>query len=575
MQGNLFQYVSIESHYTNINTDASEMGPVFINDELWYTAYSKRDLKRIDAGRVDKAFYKQFRTPIDKNGYLLTNERNEIDDFDTPFHEGPAAYCEKTGELFLTLSNFINVEVEEDGLIVKRNRMRLRIVVAELSDDKWEIKEEMPFNDPVYSVGHPTITASGDTLFFTSDIPDDNNGETDIYMAVRENGSWSDPINIGDKINSKAKEMFPFYHHGILIFASDREQGLGGLDIYYSRLTKDGFSEVLPIEQLNSPSDDFGLIIHENNELGYFVSNRPGYDGDDNMFRITMTQKLVELKGKVIDKLTSNIIPDAKIELKDCNNNIIAEKLSNQNGEFIFDDLLPGCYKFTASKQYFILAEEAVGDDNYTLLKLSPAKELEVVVLEQDNRSPVKGVSITMNTKPAEILGENALFYSRIEGESSIILDTQADGYLNQTKRINPDFKGMKRDTIFLMKRELNRTFVLENIYYDLDKWDILPESEPELDKLVAILKENPTLVVELGSHTDSRGSDSYNLNLSQRRSESAVAYIVSQGVPRSRIVAKGYGETQLVNDCMNGVECSDSEHRKNRRTEFKILSWE
>ncbi|HKK82444.1 MAG TPA: OmpA family protein, partial [Prolixibacteraceae bacterium] len=158
---------------------------------------------------------------------------------------------------------------------------------------------------------------------------------------------------------------------------------------------------------------------------------------------------------------------------------------------------------------------------------------------------------------------------------SQILLKTRAKGYLNQTKRVNSNFEGLKRDTIFMMKREINRTFVLENIYYDLDKWDILPEAEDELDKLVAIMKENPTLVVELGSHTDSRGSDKYNLLLSQRRSNSAVEYIVSQGISRSRIVAKGYGETQLVNHCSNGVKCSDSEHRKNRRTEFKILSWE
>lgn len=576
IENSFFQNVEIEVNYTGINTDASEMGPTFINDKLWYTAFSDRDLRKAIAGRVDKVFYNQLSTPVDKNGNLLSDERTEIDDFDTPFHEGPAAYSQKTGELFLTLSNFINVEVEEDGLIVKRNRMRLRMVVAELADGEWVIEEEMPFNDPVYSVGHPTVTTSGDTLFFTSDIPDNNYGNTDIYMAVRENGSWGEPINIGEQINSKAKEMFPFYHKsGLLIFASDREQGKGGLDLYYSRLNENVFSEVLPIEQLNSPSDDFGLILHENNELGYFVSNRPGYDANDNIFRITMTQKLIALSGKVIDKLTSDVIPGAKIELKDCKNNIIAESLSNQNGEFIFDDLQPGCYKFTASKQYYTSVESEVGDDNYALLKLSPAKELEVVVLDQDTRSPVEEVSITMNQKTKVNLGENALFYTRIEDESQIILDTRADGYLNQLKRISPEFDGMKRDTILLMKREINRTFVLENIYYDLNKWGILPQSEIELDKLVSILKENPTLVIELGSHTDSRGSDSYNLVLSQRRSESAVAYIVSQGVPRSRIVAKGYGETELVNNCKNGVWCSEEDHRKNRRTEFKILRWE
>jgi len=112
----------------------------------------------------------------------------------------------------------------------------------------------------------------------------------------------------------------------------------------------------------------------------------------------------------------------------------------------------------------------------------------------------------------------------------------------------------------------------MENIYYDFDKWDILPESEIELDKLVKVMKDNPSWKVELGSHTDSRGSDAYNEKLSQKRSESAVNYIVSQGISRNRITAKGYGETQLVNECDDGVQCTEEQHRKNRRTEFKIL---
>ena len=112
----------------------------------------------------------------------------------------------------------------------------------------------------------------------------------------------------------------------------------------------------------------------------------------------------------------------------------------------------------------------------------------------------------------------------------------------------------------------------MENIYYDYDKWNILPESAAELDKLVKIMKDNPGWKVELGSHTDSRGSDAYNMTLSQKRSDSAVAYIVDHGISKDRITAKGYGETQLVNRCANGVQCSDEEHRQNRRTEFKIL---
>jgi peptidoglycan-associated lipoprotein len=153
-------------------------------------------------------------------------------------------------------------------------------------------------------------------------------------------------------------------------------------------------------------------------------------------------------------------------------------------------------------------------------------------------------------------------------------VNVKAQGYLNQTVKVDLPEIGKMQQTILLMKMEMNKTFVLDNIYYDLNSWKILPSSEIELNKLVQIMKENPTLKIELGSHTDSRGSDQYNLTLSQKRSESAVAYIIINGISKDRIIAKGYGETKLLNRCKNGATCTDEEHRVNRRTEFKIIGF-
>lgn len=576
LSNSFFDAVDIEIIYEKINTDASEIGPAFVQNRLWYSAFSDKDIRRSKSGQTDKVFYKQFYSETDNNGYIANNERIQLTDFDTPFHEGPAFYAPETGELFLTLSNFIDVELEVDGLIVKRKRMRLRLVLAQLTDNKWKISEEMPFNDPVYSVGHPSATTTADTIFFTSDIPENNSGETDIYMAIRSNGKWGVPVNLGANVNSPSKEMFPFYHKsGMLIFASNRSGGQGGLDLYYSIIGENGFSAAQPIKQLNSSADDFGLIVHDNSKLGYFVSNRLGFDADDNIFRVEFNEKQIAINGKVIDKLTNEPIDGANVMLTDCNNNMVAKNKSSIDGTFVFENLLPRCYKIEASKEYYTKNEVLVPNSYKTELQLTPEKELEVVIVDFDNRMPVPGAIISTKPNHSVNLNSDAIFYTRIENQPAINLETRAEGYLNQTKQINTNFEGFKRDTIFMMKRELNRTFVLENIYYDLDKWDILPESEIELDKLVEILKENPTVVVELGSHTDSRGSDNYNLVLSQRRSNSAVAYIVSKGIPKSNIVAKGYGETMLINHCKNGVWCSDNDHRTNRRTEFKILSWD
>jgi outer membrane protein OmpA-like peptidoglycan-associated protein len=170
--------------------------------------------------------------------------------------------------------------------------------------------------------------------------------------------------------------------------------------------------------------------------------------------------------------------------------------------------------------------------------------------------------------------GEKGKFDFPAEYKKSYQIKAVKDGYFSASIVVNTDLPADK-DTLFvelvLDKIEVSKSFVLENIYYDFDKWNIRPDAAIELDKLVKILKEYPEIDVELGSHTDSRGSDSYNLKLSQRRAESAVAYIISMGIDESRISAKGYGETKLRNHCIEGQACTDLEHQLNRRTEFTI----
>ncbi len=653
----LFDNAEITVNNTTINTRASDFGLAFVKDELWFSAYQQRDIRRVLAGRGDNSFYKIFKVPVDEEGNVLSNEKVMLTDFGTQFHEGPVAYNEQTGELFFTLSNAVEVDMEVDGVFVKRTRMRLRIEVARMVDEEWIVDSEMPFNYPTYSVGHPSLSATGDTLFFTSDIPTDNRGRTDIYMSVRQNDEWSAPMNLGDNINTDGSEMFPFFHHsGVLVFASNGiEGGKGGLDLYYSQLTPNGFTKAQPIEQLNTEYDDFGLIIHKNGRIGYFVSNRPGQEGDDDIYMIEIDKKLFSINGTIVDNTTNETIPDANVQLSDCDGNQIATLKSDTQGQFAFSGIAIGCYmvkgekigyneqtvrlentgtanvRLAPKKELDILVVDKLTRnpipsallkiDNTTGIKLKPdatfysridenqnavnievsadsyltkklvvetsqpgkiqrtillsafAKELEIIVLDYDTRVPIVNAKVVLDKQQAKPLNSSGILVSELgERQKSVSIEVGADGYLNQSLTVQTDGNEKFSETVLLMKREMDRSFVLENIYYDVNKWDILPASAIELDKLVAILKDNPDIVVELGSHTDSRGSDEYNLQLSQRRSESAVAYIVSKGIPQQQIVAKGYGETKLVNHCVNGVWCSDDDHRKNRRTEFKII---
>jgi outer membrane protein OmpA-like peptidoglycan-associated protein len=312
-------------------------------------------------------------------------------------------------------------------------------------------------------------------------------------MSIRENGKWGSPVNLGDKINSGADELFPFFFDGSVLFyaTNNGDAQKSNLDLRYVCAEGKTFANTKSLDKFNTDEDDFGLIIHQNGKVGYFVSRREGGLGDDDIYKVTF------------------------------------------NGEY----------------------------------------NLELVVMDKKIRKELPNPKVKFSDNVLGVLA-GALLTRTLSENSTVQVTTEIEGYQNSSKSISTVGKpfGIIRDTIWVEKVEVGQKFIMENIFYDFDKWDILPESEIELNKLVKIMRDNPSWKVELGSHTDARGSDSYNEVLSQKRSDSAVDYIVNNGIGRNRIIAKGYGESQLINRCKNGVECTDEEHRQNRRTEFTIL---
>ena len=488
---NFFEYRTMKVEKTGINTAQSDFGPAIVNGELWYAAYTPEEIEKLAKGKSKNVFYNLYSSSIDNDGNVSIAKQPQLEQLSAGYHAGPASYCEKTKELFVTLSNYDNPEIRNK--VYRKAEVRLKIIVAKMVNGNWQLIEEFPFNDPTYSVGHPAISVTGDTLFFASNKPETGLGETDLYMSIRKNGVWGNPINLGRRINSDDDDMFPFYFNGgTLFFASNR--GVTepkNFDIYYSCLSGSGFGEPKSVDALNTNADDFGLIIEPNGKYGFFASRKEGGMGDDDIYKVKFTGEY-SLQLVVLDKKTMQEIPMPRVSFSD-----------NVSGSF-------------------------------------------------------SGNTIE------RILTEN----------STITATTQINGYQNSSVTISTTGKpfGVIKETILVEKVEVGQKFVMENIYYDFDKWNILPESAAELDKLVKIMNDNPGWKVELGSHTDSRGNDTYNMQLSQKRSDSAVAYIVEHGINNNRITAKGYGETQLVNRCANGVDCTEEEHRQNRRTEFKIL---
>ncbi|MCW5909151.1 MAG: OmpA family protein [Chitinophagales bacterium] len=395
------------------------------------------------------------------------------------------------------------------------------------NNEHWSEPVKLDLFADTVNVYDPHLTPDGQTLFVAAS-PKDNFGGTDIYMLAKADSGWQTPKNLGTAINTNGNERFPWTDEkGNLWFSSDGLPGMGGLDIFKAVKTKTGFREPVNVRApLNSGADDFAYRIEkykpDNNEdtvltSGYFSSNRKGGKGSDDIYRFE--EKWVNifvLKGKTVEKQFENAEnPDSRVlGLQSLPKTRVELKATN-------DTVLNALFSDTAGG-----------------------------------------------------------FIFRVDGEREYKVTASKNGYFNKTVTVST--KGLRhQDSTFIYvytELELEKIFtqkeiVIPNIYYDYDKATLRSESKLVLDTVFIFFRENPDLTIEIGSHTDSRGSDAYNLKLSQARAQSVVDYFIQKGIPAERLLAKGYGETKLVNNCSNGVNCTEEEHQKNRRTTFRVVS--
>lgn len=499
----IFDNSPIQISEIGTNSIHSDFGPAIVEDSIYFTTFNDKLVGKSDQKLKDKEFYDLYKTGIDKQGNT-TGERIPITEFITRYNDGPVSWCAKTGELFVT-QNYDDQSIE---LKPFRNVLsRLRMYIAKKINGRWEQISDFTFNNTGFSVGHPAVTESGDTLVFSSDQPG-GYGETDLYYSVRIDGVWQHPVNLGPKINTAGKEEFAFItdqhvNGRFLIFSSNGRSGNGGLDVYYTKFPSD-YSEIVHFDPpINSEYDDFAMTIPTGRDYGYLTSNRPGTGSDD------------------IYKFTFKRVPERPI-IKPV---IIPVKIFR-----------------------------------------------ELYVYNITSRHPIPGASIISCNEKNYLTDRAGRVDSLTCNESDCKVIANALGYSEKTKNLLAckNNSGITRDTIW-MKIVENEKILMKNIYYDFDKWNILPESGKELDKLVSLMKENPEMKVELGSHTDERGSENYNLKLSQLRANSAVDYVTSKGIDLSRIKGTGYGKTQLINKSTGGRQCTPEQDRENRRTEIFI----
>lgn len=374
----------------------------------------------------------------------------------------------------------------------------------------------MPINeDETWWNSTPAFSADGSELYFVSNRPGGFGG-IDLYKATKlANGDFGNPVNVGPNINTPGNELFPRpMADGKFFFSSDGHPGYGKLDLFVAEKDASGAQVIKNLgENFNSTNDDFALFFTEYPKAGFISSNRDGGVGDDDIYFFedkTPKPKIINVLLNVFTKQRVAGADDAVLEQARV---VLYDENSKQAG---------GDFSNTTGRVRFTLTPDA----DFTIIA---------------SKSGYFSKSIPYTTK-----GKTPDISTLIQDVTNITLDT----------------------TIVLDQLVLDRSIVLENIYYDLDKAEIRADAAVELNKLVQILKDNPAIRIELSSHTDSRSGDAYNQNLSQRRAQSAVDYIVSQGIAADRLVAKGYGESQLI--VANAT--TEEEHQINRRTEFKVI---
>ena len=488
-----------------VNSGAAEYSPVYNDGKLFFTS-----------SRGDNKIYLGSGTPFtniysaDTRGARVKSESiralNEV--INSPItNEGSVTFSPDGKTMVFAKGNSGKRKgTAEVNLYITRNR-----------NGVWTEPRMLNINNPGYWDSSPAFSRNGKTLYFASNRPGGYGG-TEIYSA-RQNarGRFFKVKNLGPEINTSGNEMFPYISDdGHMYFSSDGHPGFGALDLFVARRVNGQITLENLGEPVNSNADDFGIHLFKA-DRGFFTSNREGGKGDDDIYTFVNEDPDLKVVNYFLEGVTMtpgndgnlSILPNVRVELRDYKGEVLDETTTRDDGKFLF--------RVYEHEHYNLIGEKVGGNDQY-------------LVTREQFTTVGKAVDRTTLTK--------------------LVTD-------------------IKFDTLLVLEKiEKDKIFVLDNIYYDLDKSDIREDAAIELDKLVVILNDNPELKIELSSHTDDRQTDAYNMNLSDRRAKSAVKYIISQGVSGDRLVGKGYGESKLL--IPNAK--TEEEHQVNRRTEFKIL---
>jgi peptidoglycan-associated lipoprotein len=505
------------------NGTQSTFSATWYKDGIAFASERSKDLHAGDInpwtghGYLDMYYYdlkKESSTPVPQD---LSRVINSV------LNDGPAVFSKDGNTIFFTRN------IQDAKHHPQKNDKSINnfeIYSAQYNGNFWTEPVLLSFDNKAYSVGHPALSNDEQRLYFASDMPGGFGG-TDIYYTDKDktSGEWGAPVNAGGQINTSENEMFPTIYtdlNGIeyLYFSSEGKAGMGGLDLYCSIIMKDNF-----------------------------MADKSG------------SKKSFE-----------NINKEAFTEPQHLN-----APLNSAADDFGIIFRADGRSGYLSSNRG---AEDGT-DKIYSFVKVDPVYFVQITVKQKGTDSVLKDAileiaDINNNKKESAITDANGKVTREISRNSLLNVIAKRESYFTTNGSVENPGRMVAVDTIYLAlemdKIIINKPIRLDNIYYDYDKWDIRADAATELQKLVKVMKENPLITIELSSHTDSRGSDKYNQTLSQKRAQSAVDYIISKGICKERIYAKGYGESRVLNRCKNNAECTETEHQVNRRTEFSVV---
>lgn len=542
----------------------------------------------------------------------ITSLKRLTKKINSKFHEGPLCFSADGRTVYFTRNNISKGKSRKDSNGIQN----LKLYKSEISTSgKWTNPVELPFNSTSYSIGHPTLSEDGNTLYFVSDMPG-GFGETDIYkVTILENGTFSQPENLGPEINTEGKEMFPWIgDEEILYFSSTGHQSLGGLDVFAALSDKKGgYSAPINLGRpINSERDDFAFIMILGKSAGFFSSNRSGGIGDDDVYGFNQLRPLkrkLMLELAVTDLLNNLPVEESKVILLNKNTgDVLTQSLTDNMGKFSFNidpdmdyELQIERDNYYTAKLDFNTANLASNQDvvsQQIQLQKDPGFGVYAQISDRKSNNPIDGVLITITdlisgdivvAGATDLKGEiqHGIAGKNINDPLFFKIELIKEGYFPKTveytgKIAQPgliDLSDVLKDELQMdpVVKDLSEMIQINPINFDLNKFNIRPDAARELDKIVEIMNKYPNMIVELGSHTDCRASEQYNLNLSDKRAKASAAYIKAKISNPDRIYGKGYGESRLLNDCAceGNVksDCSEEEHAVNRRTEFKVIS--